>query len=64
MLLVHLINRVVRERERLIGPWDEGWRDEEMEMGEEEEVDAIRSCGCFKFSPSLRTKESPEPHQH
>lgn len=25
MLLVHLINRVVREKERLIGRWDVGW---------------------------------------
>lgn len=27
MLLVHLINRVVREKERLIGRWDEEWGD-------------------------------------
>lgn len=32
MLLVHLINRVVREKEQLIGRQDEGWRDEGMEV--------------------------------
>lgn len=68
MLLVHLINRVVREKERLIGRRDEG-----IEVGGEEEsgdggggrggLYAAHSCGCFEFSPSLRTKESPEPHQ-
>ena len=37
MLLVHLINRVVREKQRLIGRRDEGWGDEVGGGGGEEE---------------------------
>lgn len=43
MLLVNLINRVVREKEQLIGRRDEGWRDEEMGVG------WVRGGGAFGF---------------
>lgn len=67
MLLVHLINRVVRE-ERMTGRWDEGrgggggGGGGTGRCGGDGET-LLHSCGCSQFSPSLRTKESPEPHQ-
>lgn len=48
MLLVHLLNRVVREKQRLIGRRDEGRREEVGGGGGEEE--GCRGAGVMLFT--------------